>query len=165
MGYAHLFAKSDVALLHDWLQESGELYVDLDRPHSGGSNSSSYFVDRLSGLKEIVSQETHPEVLLHIFREKLYTIRGNMDDALLAAALEQIPDRQWFSILTVVEDPLAPAERIGSGDCHDELRDEFIRLKGRNVRIGRDPFDQPDTGFFETPEDVLVLGFGWFFYS
>ena len=83
-----------------------------------------------------------------------------MDDALLAAALKQIPDRQWFSILTVAENPLALAEKIGFGDCHDELRDEFIRLKGRNVRIGQDPFDQlPTPEFFETPEDVLALGF------
>ena len=98
LGFEQLFAKSDLALLHDWLQETGELYMDLDRPHSGGLNNSLYFLDTLSRLKSIVSQETHPEVCIYIFRKKHYPIRGILDDALLASALEEIPDRQDFSI-------------------------------------------------------------------
>jgi hypothetical protein len=101
MGFESLFAKRDVALLHDWLQETGELYMDLDRPHSGGMNNSLHFLDNLRALKEIVSRERHSEVGIYIFRKKQYPIRGIMDDALLATALEQIPDAQYFNILSL----------------------------------------------------------------
>jgi len=155
MGFEQLFAKSDLALLHDWLQETGELYMDLDRPHSGGLNNSLYFLDNLSRLKCIVSQETHPEVCIYIFRKKHYPIRGILDDALLASALEEMPDRQDFSILSPGDHPLGAFDVIGFGDCHDELREEFIRLKGKQVRVGQDyPFDQRT--FFEKPDEVFV---------
>ena len=55
MGYEHLFDERDLALLYDWLQQTGELYIDLDRPHSGGDNSSVYFIGALAQLKEIVA--------------------------------------------------------------------------------------------------------------
>jgi hypothetical protein len=29
--FCYLFDPSDLALLHDWLEETGELYMDLDR--------------------------------------------------------------------------------------------------------------------------------------
>ena len=156
MGYEHLFAKSDLALLHDWLQETRELYMDLDRPHSGGINNSLYFLDSLSRLRGIVSQETHPEVCICIFHKKQYPIRGIIGDAMLATAIEQIPDRQDFSILSPGNHPLGAFDVIGFGDCHDELREEFTRLKGKQARIGQDPFDQPDTNFFDKPDDVFV---------
>ena len=156
MGYEHLFAKGDLALLHDWLQQTGELYMDLDRPHSGGLNNSLYFLNSLSHLKSIVAEETHPEVSISIFREKQYPIRGLMNGALLTTAFEQIPDRQYFTILSRADDSLAPFNVIGFGDSHDELREEFARLKGKHGRIGQDPFDQPDTNFFEKPDDVFV---------
>ena len=156
MGYEHLFAKSDLALLHDWLQETRELYMDLDRPHSGGINNSLYFLDSLSRLRGIVSQETHPEVCICIFHKKQYPIRGIIGDAMLATAIEQIPDRQDFSILSPGNHPLGAFDVIGFGDCHDELREEFTRLKGKQAHIGQDPFDQPDTNFFDKPDDVFV---------
>src|SRR5258708_39849278 len=105
MGFEQLFAKSDLALLHDWLQETGELYMDLDRQHSGGLNNSLYFLDNLSRLKSIVSQGTHPEVCIYIFCNKHYPIRGVFGDPLLGTALEQIPDRQDFIILSPYDHP------------------------------------------------------------
>jgi hypothetical protein len=138
------------------LQESGELYVDLDRPHSGALNNSLYFIDSLSGLKRIVAQETFREVCICIFREKQYTIRGVAEDTLLATALAQIPDHQYFSILSSEKDALGTCDVIGWGDSHDELRGEVIRLKGRLIRLGQNPFDQAWTKFFERPDEVWV---------
>ena len=69
MGYQHLFHERDLALLYDWLQETGELYVDLDRPHSGGDDNSAYFVSTLGQLKKIVAAESHRETSITIFRE------------------------------------------------------------------------------------------------
>src|SRR5260221_816172 len=159
MGYEHLFEKRDVALLHDWLRETGELYMDLDRPHMGALNNSVYFIDQLADLKRTVGQATFPEIVISIFREKQYPIRGVVDARLLATALDRIPDHQWFSIVSLGDGPLAPCEVAGYGDCHDELRKELTRLRGKNIRLGQNPFDQPNTNFFERPERVCVPRF------
>ncbi len=70
MGYVHLFGERDLPLIHDWLQETGALFMHLDRPHSGGDNSSVYFIRSLAQLKRIVAEEKHTEVNITIFREK-----------------------------------------------------------------------------------------------
>lgn len=155
MGYEHLFAERDLALLYDWLQDTGELYMDLDRPHSGGTNNSVHFIHSLAQIKGIVSEERHPEVSIEIFREKQYPIRGVADETLLAAALDFIPDGEWFKILLLGDGPFAPCSVVGFGDTHAELRDDFIRLKGKSVRFGQDPFDLRDS-YFEKPDDVWV---------
>lgn len=156
MGYDHLFADHDLALLYDWLQDSGELYMDLDRPHCGALNNSVHFIHSLAQMKGIVSEERHPDICIQIFREKQYPIRGIADETLLTAALDFIPDGEWFSILSLGEGPLAPCSVVGSGDTHAELRDEFIRLKDKRVRFGRNPFDKKDS-YFEEPDDVWVV--------
>lgn len=162
MGYEYLFAPSDLALLHDWLQEAGELYMDLDRPHSGGLNNSLYFLESLPHLRRIISLEAHPEICCYIFRRNPFPIRGVLDEALLAAARKRVPDAQYFSILALANDPLGCFEQIGSGESHAELREEFARLRGKSVRIGQDPFDSPDASFanfFERPDEVFVTSF------
>ncbi len=155
MGYEHLFAERDLALLHDWLQDTGELYMDLDRPHSGGRNNSVHFIQSLAQIKGIVSEEKHPEVRIEIFREKQYPIRGEANETLLAAALDFITDGEWFNILLLGDGPLAPCQIVGFGDSHAELRDDFARLKDKSIHFGRNPFDQRDT-YFERPDDVWV---------
>jgi len=161
MGYERLFAPPDLAMLHDWLQETGELYIDLSHPHNGGSHSSAHFVRSLPDLKTIVASETDPEVDISIFRARQYPFRGVADEGLLAKVMEQIPDGQWFHILPAEADPLAPCAAIGWGDSHEELREEFAQLAGRNIRIGQNPFDLPPYDqfdrFFNSPDEVLVV--------
>jgi hypothetical protein len=137
--------------------------MDLDRPHSGGSNNSVHFIRSLADLKAIVTRETHPEVDISIFRAKQYPIRGIANESLLTDALEQIPDKRDFRILSVDADPIAPCSAIGFGGCHQELREEFSRLAGQQVRVGTDPFDLPPfdhlVRFFNDPDQVLVVRF------
>jgi hypothetical protein len=90
--------------------------MDLDRPHSGALNNSVRFIESLAAL--IVSGETFPEVCIYIFRQKQYPFCGIADERLLATALEHIPDGEWFSIVSVREEPLAPCDAIGWGDSH-----------------------------------------------
>jgi hypothetical protein len=163
MGYESLFAPCDLAMLYDWLSETGELYLDLDRPHSGGSKNSLHFVRNLAELRVIISNETWPEIDISIFRAKQYPIRGFADEKLLATAMEQIPDSQYFTILSVGADPLAPCGAIGWGSGHRELREEFARLERRQVWVGQDPFDLSPNDhfdrFFNSPDQVLVVRF------
>jgi hypothetical protein len=90
-------------------------------------------------------------------------IRGLADEKLLATAVEQIPDSEYFTILSVPADPLAPCEIVGWGDCHGELRRAFARLAGMHVRVGQDPFDLAPVdhfdNFFDSPDEVLVVRF------
>jgi len=173
MGYEHLFAEHDLALLYDWLQETGELYMDLDRLHCGGTNNGIHFIHSLTQIKGIIAQEKHPEVSIAIFREKQYPIRGTADETLLAAALDFIPDGEWFSILSLGNGPLAPCSVVGSGETHAELREGFVRLRGQSVRFGRNPFDRRNS-YFEMPDDAWVLNSyvhpphvakNWLFYA
>jgi len=150
MGYEHLFAVHDLALLYDWLQATGELYMDLDRPHSGGSNNSIHFLRSLADLRAIIAGETWPEVSITIFREKQYPIRGIAGKGLLQAAIGHFPDRQYFTILS------ESVREVGSGDCHEDLRTELARLEGQPIWIGQDPFDLPQMAH---PDDVFVVKF------
>ena len=104
-------------------------------------------------MKTIVSEETHSEIRIDIFREKQYPIRGIADDNLLAIALEVIPDGEWFSILALGDGPFAPCRVVGFGENHHELREDFTRLSGRSVLFERHPFDKV-VNYFELPNDV-----------
>jgi hypothetical protein len=156
MGYAHLFDERDLALLHDWLQQTGELYMDLNRPHSGGDNRSVYFISSLAQIKEIVSAEKHREVSITIFREKQYPIRGVADEKLMKAAMRFLPDGQWFSIVSLGNAPSAQCNIVGFGDTHAELQENFVRLEGQSVRFGRNPFDLRNS-YFEQPDNAWVV--------
>ena len=69
MNYSTLFTPHHIALLHDWLTATGGLFVRLEFPHSGGSGTS-YSVSSLEELEELVSQQTHPELEIFIFKSK-----------------------------------------------------------------------------------------------
>jgi len=155
MGYQHLFHERDLALLYDWLQETGELYVDLDRPHSGGDNSSTYFIDSLAQLKKIVGAEGHREISITIFRQKQYPIRGVVDESLVSEAIAYLRDGEWFSIVSLGDGPLAPCKIVASGDTQAELRQSFDELKGHTVRFGQNPFDLRNS-YFGEPENAWV---------
>ena len=155
MGYEHLFDERDLALLYDWLQQTGELFMCLDRPHSGGDNGSVYFIRSLAQLKRIVAEEKHSEVSITIFREKQYPIRGTADETLLNDALDFIRGGEWFSILSLGDHPFAECRIVGSGYTHAELREDFIRLRNKFVYFGRNPFDRRNR-YFETPDDAWV---------
>jgi hypothetical protein len=157
VGYMHLFEPRDLALLNDWLDETGEIYVDLDRPHRGALDNSVYIVQDLAVLKAIISHELSPEICISIFRRKQYPIRGLAGEALLTTALHDIPDHQWFSIISPGTDVVTPFKVIGWGDCHGELRDAFNQHHGKTIYVGQNPFDYvDDRQFFDRPDEVWV---------
>lgn len=110
----------------------------------------------MAQLKQIIAEEKHPEVCITIFREKQYPIRGTADETLMTAALDFIPDGEWFSIVTLGDHPFAACSVVGFGDTHAELREDFIRLRNKSVYFGRNPFDQQNS-YFETPDDAWVV--------
>src|SRR4051794_23148163 len=113
--------------LQDWLSETGELYVDVYRPHSGGSGTA-YLVRSASDVEALIAKQTWPELVVTVFRRLQYPLRGIADDALLAQALQQTRDGEWFHFVSLDDYYPSPCSWRGSGSTHAELRQEFHEI-------------------------------------
>jgi hypothetical protein len=142
--------------LQAWLSEIGELYVDVYRPHSGGSGTG-YFVRSVEAVETLISDQTWPELVVTVFRRLQYPLRGVADDALLAQALQQTRDGEWFHFVSLDDYYPSSCSWRGSGSTHAELRQEFREIIGQRVGIGRDPFDGDETWIHSTPSEVMVV--------
>lgn len=72
MNYCNLFSRYHIAVLYDWLETLGNLFVRLEFPHSGGAGLS-YQVGSLEELKLLISKQTHPEIEILIFNSQMLT--------------------------------------------------------------------------------------------
>ncbi len=157
MDYLSLFLPSDLALLSDWLKETGELYCDIYLPHSGGGGNP-YFLHSLKDLKSLVSQQTHPEIEISIFHHLQYPIRGIANESLLKQALAQIPDGEWYSIVSLSAVYPSSVSWRGSGNNHKELQSDFSEVLSEKVGIGQNPFDIHANDWFRThPNEVFQV--------
>ena len=138
MDYLSLFTPYNVAELHDWLREEGELYVDLYFSHRG-MGSVGYLVHSLSDLKELISIQDWPDIEVTIFRRKQYPIRGIANSELIRRATSNIPDGSEFHVIS--PDVCYPSKclHLGGGDSHTELIRELKSLEGKRVAVGVDP--------------------------
>jgi hypothetical protein len=157
MSYLAFFTPHNLALLNDWLSETGELYVDVYLPHSGGS-SVAYFIHSLKELKSLISQQTWPEISFTVFKQLQFPLRGKADENLLEQALNRIPDGQPYSIVSI---PLSryPSNISwqGNGNSHEELRREFADVLGEEVGIGQEPFDIYDDKWIRYHHEVFQV--------
>src|SRR4051812_11871450 len=100
------FSPEQRSKLEEWLAETGELCVDIYLPKSAGGGNQ-YFVRSVEDLEALTSGQTWRELVVTVFRRLQYPLRGIADDSLLARALEEIPDGQWYTIL-LLEDYCYP---------------------------------------------------------
>ncbi|MCC6616303.1 MAG: hypothetical protein IT320_22715 [Anaerolineae bacterium] len=140
MNYLSLFSSHNLALLSDWLRETGELYVDIYLPRSGGG-SSAYFIRSMNDLKSLIAQQTHPEIVIAIFRYLQYPIRGIADEKLLKQALQRITDGDWYTIVSLENVYPFSVAWWGNGRSHQELEHDFADVLGEKVGIGINPDD------------------------
>lgn len=139
-----------------WLSETGELWVDLYVAHSGGS-SDHYFIRSAEQLENLISKQTGHDLQICVFRRLQFPLRSVADASLLAEALKQIPDGQWYHIFSLEHYYPDKCDLFACGDTHDELRRDFAKVTGKRVAIGQNPFDGDDKWVFNTPDEVLVL--------
>jgi hypothetical protein len=140
MNYNSLFTPHHVAILHDWITEIGELYVFIDLPHSGASGYG-YLVHSLEDIRNLIVQQTHPEIEIDIFREIMFPIRGKDYATLLARAVREIPDNQYYRIVALASYPNS-CRPLADGKGHNELRDDIAKLDAdQEIGIGVFPFD------------------------
>ena len=71
-------------MVHDWLADSGSVFVRVERPHSGGSGDS-HTVRSLRDLRALLARETHQEIEVFVFKT------ATIPDEELHRAL----DRDW----------------------------------------------------------------------
>jgi hypothetical protein len=138
MTYLNLFTSQNLALLSDWLEETGELYVDVYRPHSA-SSSSGYLVRSLQELKSlVVKQNDRPEIVFRIFRKQQLPLRGIASEELLEQALEQFPNGEPFYVAYLDYYP-EHCNRQAEGDSHSQLRQAIKEEFGELIAIGSPP--------------------------
>ncbi len=157
MNYSSIFTLHNLALLSDWLDETGELYVDIDLPHSGGSGIS-YFIRSLQDLKELMAQQVWPEIVASVFHHHQYPLRGVVNEGLIKEALHEIGDGEWYAIISLKGFYPASCSFLGGNKSHAELRKELESLVGQQVGIGQSPFDIHDgKWFYFHPDEVLQV--------
>ncbi|GEM_PF-1801701 len=155
--YLGLFSAHHLAALQDWIAETGELYLHLEFPHSGGSGSS-YLVRSLRDLKELLSAQTHPEIEIFIFRRLQFPVRGIADDDLLVKALETIPDNSIYDIISLVDFRSPDCPLIGGGENHVDLKHDFSQLRGENIGLGLSPIENLDLKWvYAQADEVMYL--------
>ena len=157
MRYHDLLSPYHLALLSDWLAERHELYVDVDYPHRGGS-STAYFIHSLHDLKDLLIQQSWPELSLTIFRHQQYSLRGVVDHDLTAQALHDIPETTSYHIVSLDHSYPEPSTFFHSGGSHAELTRALAELIGQRVGIGVNPLDHHDeVWLYGHPNEVFNL--------
>jgi SAM-dependent methyltransferase len=158
-----VFTPAQRLRLQEWLTETGELYVDHYRPHSGGP-SDNYFIDSVEDLEALITNEKWPELVVTIFRRLQFPIRGVADEALLARALQEIPDHKEIAVKNLAERYPSPCGCWGGGNSHAELRGDFSEIIGERVGIGLEPeeiyegiWDYTKRSYWASHDEVMVI--------
>ncbi|MBA3874372.1 MAG: hypothetical protein H0X30_35020 [Anaerolineae bacterium] len=141
-GFSYPFSLHNLALLSDWLNENGELYVDVYWAKSGHSGTA-FFIHSLQDLKSLVaSSQTMTghwiTIYFTVLRQLQFPLRGIANEELLERALKQIPDNQPFEIVYLRYFPEMRNHGDG-GKNHSDLRREFTEVSGELICIGQEP--------------------------
>lgn len=142
MKYLQLFTLHNLALLNDWFEESGSLFVDVYIPHSA-SDSDKYFVNSIEELKELVKRQNSGELEISIYRDKRFLISGEASQELLSEATTKIKDGEDFVIVSVKSKFPDKVEILENGDSHIELEKYLSKYFGENIGIEIDSGDSP----------------------
>ncbi|MCU0239775.1 MAG: hypothetical protein MUC29_10060 [Pyrinomonadaceae bacterium] len=148
MKYLQFFSLYDLATLNNWLEQTGELFVDIYQPHSGGG-SLDYLVSSVAELKQLIQNQTSAEIEITILREKQFSLVGIADHEFLETALNLVKDGEWYEIISQKKDFPSPINCLGSGDNHSELREDFSKLWGQEIRFGHIPLEIYDDKWFK----------------
>ena len=139
--------------LTEWFGASGELVIELDVPHSGGSGD--FYVLNFYAQFEDLILKARPNAIAFVLRDKHFPVRGIVDDALISLSFEKIFDEEYYLI---VEPPKFPQRLsfVGDGNTHVELKNDLEKLRGQEVWLGREP-EFPNSYVEQHLENALVI--------
>ena len=69
MNYTELFTPHHIATLADWLEEKGQIFLQIELPHSGGSGLY-HTVRSLAEIKRAVAEVRNPEIEIIIWKNQ-----------------------------------------------------------------------------------------------
>jgi hypothetical protein len=158
MDYLTMFSADNLALLSNWLEDTGELYIDVYVPHSSGG-SLDYFVYSIDDLKSLIAQQNSSELLVTIFHHLQFPLRGIADAELLDVARAYIPDGEWYSIVSLDHTFPSATVLLASGSSHEQMARDFADVSGNMIAIGQNPFDiRKEADWFRThPDEVFEV--------
>jgi len=154
MKYLDLLADAHWALLREWLVNSPELLVDVLLP-SSPSSSSQWLVRSLEDIQSIVASQDWPQIVITIYRNNPYFLRGVVDEAFTQASLQAVPDNTSFSILSPERHFPDLVAHFGGGENHSELIKELSSLMGVEVIVGVDPDPADRNWIYSHPEEAM----------
>ncbi|MSU80449.1 MAG: hypothetical protein EXS16_20470 [Gemmataceae bacterium] len=74
---------------------------------------------------------------IEVFRDPQLPMRGTVDEAFIASALDAIPDGEEFLVLTMDALPGSGISSRGMmGASHTDLRESLEELRGKRVALG-----------------------------
>ena len=140
--------------LKNWIRASGETLICIDLPHSGGSGNF-YLLKSTDQLNDIVNfalssarQYGDGRAFITGFRSGYYLLRGIVDKDLIEKIRSTWPGKDWYSIVSLVDNFPEPLSFIGSGNTQEEFNNDLVALleewKNNCVAFGENPFDSDD---------------------
>ncbi len=135
MGLTSIYDEPTLQRVKAWMANAGELLVELNYPHSGGSGTY-YFVASFTDLTDMIEQ-ARSGAIFYIYRRQQFPIRGNVDDPFIQRVMNEIPDGEWYLYTQLDFYPMPVS--YGSGNTHTELRTDLEDYRGTFVCVGRDP--------------------------
>ena len=137
-----------------WLQTSGELLVELYRPHSGGGGVL-YILTDMEQYHHMMNN-THPQAILFALRERQFPVRGIGGDSLLDETLGLIAEGEYFLIVSPDVYPKR-LDILFDGNTVQKLREAFQNLKGIEIWVGKEPA-MPDVYWKQnTVDNELII--------
>jgi hypothetical protein len=141
-------------ILKDWFRRSGELFIELHRPHSGASGNF-YILNNYSQYEDLMMKAS-PGSICSVLRDKQLPIRGFIDDDLIQRAFNLLADGDYYLIV----EPCTYPQMIcflGDGKTHVELEQDLRELQGTDVWVGHD-FAIPNEYWKDnSAEDALII--------
>jgi hypothetical protein len=139
--------------LKDWFMRSGELFVELYLPHSGGGGHFYVLTDYWQ-YEELMAK-AKPGSISFVLRDCQLPVRGHVCDELIAQAVKCVGEGSYYLIVKPGLYP-TPLTVLADGSTHTALTLDLEKLRGTQVWIGTD-FQMPDQYWHEnTGEDALI---------
>jgi hypothetical protein len=127
MGFSKLLSPHHIAAAHDWLAESGELYVHIGSQYAA-RDVKGYFITELSQLKALLDNHSSPSIQIYIFRDRQYSVRGIASQDLLDAAMQMKSPNGWYTIVSLEPYP-EPIYYLAAGKNYSKLNRKFANSK------------------------------------
>ncbi len=137
--YQALLTEHNLALLSDWLLETHELLVYIYFPHSGGLQDI-YVIESLPELRKILSAQTSPEILVYIFREKQFSLRGQVSKPFIERALASVFEGKRYMIIKFRKYPEL-CEWVDESNSSIEIKKILENQEGETIGFGIYPFE------------------------